>query len=109
MLDKIHIFISLIAGVIYTIYAITQDFEFFLWLQNVIIVLILFYILGLICRSYLKKLLATNEPAQDEVSVSEEDGNKEETNAENNADSDEERRKRRRFDFNIDDDEEQGE
>lgn len=108
MLDKIHIFISLIAGVIYTFYAITHDFEFFLWLQNVIIVLILFYILGIICRSYLKKLLTTNEPDTEEVSVSEEDETSETESVEKEADSDEERRKRRRFDFNIDDDEEQG-
>lgn len=55
MLDKLHILISIIAGITYTIYALLNNFKLSFWAQNFIIAIILFYILGIITRNYLKK------------------------------------------------------
>lgn len=110
MFEKIHIFISLIAGIIYTFYALTKNWDFFFWLKNVIIVLVLFYILGLIVRSYFRKIfmnkpkesVSVTEEEIEDVAITNEDveGSKSDTQS-----PDEENRQRRRFDFNRDDDE----
>ncbi len=101
MLEKIHIFISLIVGIFYTVYAMMIGFEFFYWLKNVIIVMILFYILGLITRYYLRKVLTPVIEEIPEIEVTEE-------NVEENEEIEEEsgQRPRKRFDFSRDEDDE---
>lgn len=110
MFEKLQIFISLIAGIIYTFYALTKEWDFFFWLKNVIIVLVLFYILGMIMKSYFKKILKPKDAEKADVEVSlEEVSDDAEQNEEKEhteeVSSDDERRRRRRFDFNRDDDE----
>lgn len=107
MLDKLHIFISLIAGIIYTTYAILHNFEFFFWIKNVITVLIIFYILGIITRKYLTTIL--EPPNVSEVSVEEvEETDEEETEQIEEKDEKKQGSKgapKRRFDFSRDGDE----
>lgn len=107
MFEKLHIFISLIAGIIYTFYALTKEWDFFFWLKNVIIVLVLFYVLGMIMKAYLKKILKPKKEQKADVEVSVEEVSDDEENNEpvEEISDDEERRRRRRFDFNRDDDE----
>ncbi len=102
MLEKIHIFISLIVGILYTVYAMVVGFEFFFWLKNVIIVMILFYILGLITRYYFRKILAP-EVATEEIEVTEEDVE----DSEEDDDEQPEQRPRKRFDFSRDEDDDE--
>ncbi len=102
MFDKLHIFVSLIAGIIYTIYAITSNSEFFFWIRNVIIVLVLFYVLGLITRNYMKKVLAPK--VEESVDVTEVDEDLEET--EETGETDENSIPRKKIDFSSDDEEE---
>ncbi len=102
MLEKIHIFISLIVGILYTVYAMMVGFEFFFWLKNVIIVMILFYILGLITRYYLRKVLTPKIDEGEQIEVTEEtveDGEKTD-------EAQDEQRPRKRFDFSRDEEDE---
>ncbi len=101
MFDKLHIFISLIAGIVYTIYAITSDFEFFFWIKNVIIILVLFYVLGLITRNYMKKVLAPKDLESVEVTEIEEELDEIKRTEED--DTDESLKSQRKIDFNSDD------
>ncbi len=100
MLNKLHIFTSLIAGIIYTIYSLLHEFEFFFWLKNVISVLIIFFILGLVTKKFLAKAF---EPVKEEVvEVTEEEILEEENETENS--SEDVGKPRRRFDFSRDED-----
>ncbi len=102
MLEKIHIFISLIVGILFTVYAMMVGFEFFFWLKNVIIVMILFYILGLITRYYLRKVLTPVEVPAAPVEVTEENLEDGEETIEEQPD----KKPRKRFDFSRDEDDE---
>ncbi len=109
MLEKLHIFVSLIAGIIYTIYALLNNFEFFSWMQNVIWVLILFFILGLITRHFLKKSFTPEPIEQVDVTVEETDADTDDIDTDEEEISefdseDDDRKPRRRFDFSRDDD-----
>ncbi len=55
MFDRLNIFISIIAGIVYTIFTLVKGERLAIWLPNIIIVLVLFYILGTIFKRYLKK------------------------------------------------------
>ncbi|MFV0504049.1 MAG: hypothetical protein ACK5LT_08800 [Lachnospirales bacterium] len=55
MLDKLHIIISILAGIIFTVIVIILNESFQYWLPHIILVLILFYVFGSIAASRLKK------------------------------------------------------
>ncbi len=55
MFERINIFISLIAGIVYTVFAIVNQLSLVLWLPNIIIVLALFFILGSLFKKYIKR------------------------------------------------------
>ncbi len=100
MLNKLHIFVSLIAGIFFTIYGIVNDFDFFFWLKNIVIVLMLFYILGLITRHYLRKVLAPRDT--EVVEVTEEEIVEESADAEESTDN----KPKKKIDFSSDEEDE---
>lgn len=62
MLEKIHILIALVAAVAVTILGLYQEITFFALTERLLIVIPIFFILGLFFRSYLKKILLPPEP-----------------------------------------------
>lgn len=99
MLEKLHIFVSLIAGICFTIYSLLNEFDFFFWLRNIVIILILFYVLGLITRHYLRKVLKPKEI--EKINVSEQNFSYDE-NSDNNSDD----TQKKKIDFSKDEDNE---
>ncbi|MCL2852758.1 MAG: hypothetical protein FWE20_06970 [Defluviitaleaceae bacterium] len=69
MLDKIQIFVSIVASLIVTLISIYQDVSLDTLAIRLIVVIIAFYALGLAARIYLKKYVFFTPPeeAMDEV------------------------------------------
>lgn len=60
MVDKIHIIIPLVAGIVSTVLSIVQRIGITLMCIRLIAIIILFYILGLMVRAILQKIFDDN-------------------------------------------------
>lgn len=106
MLDKLHIFISIVAGIVYTTYCLINNITLLFWMKHFIIIVVLFYILGLLTRNYLKNILINNYLKNDKEDVysSEflEDSELEDFSDKKTPDSNEQK-PRKKIDFDKDD------
>lgn len=62
MIDRIHIIVALLAALAVTILSLYQDVEFYTACVRLVIVIPIFFIVGLLLRLYLKKLFAPPPP-----------------------------------------------
>lgn len=107
MLNKLHIFISVIAGIVYTVYCLVNYLDLIFWAKHFIIIIVLFYILGLITRNYLKTVLISKNDIienSDESEFLENDDEFDDFSDENvDDDSSNQKKPKKKIDFNKDD------
>ena len=65
MLEKLHIFVSIMASLIVTLISIYQDVSLHTLAVRLIVVIVAFYVLGLATRIYLKKFVFFQLPEED--------------------------------------------
>ena len=65
MLEKLHVYVSIIAALVVTIMSLIQKISLQETTLRLIVIICVFYIIGLITRTYLKKNVFIQKPADD--------------------------------------------